>query len=109
MLEARQGQHVDEVFLVGVAHGGQRFVVEQVIVAVGQAETGLAEIDRIGVGILVVDADPHIEDAFGAELDRAHGARHVGPGLEMGDVVEVGLYRRQTAILNLLLVEEGVV
>ena len=105
----RQRHHVGEIFAIGLAGLHDRLVVGQIIVAVGHAQAGLAEIDGIVVGILVVHADADIVDAHGGKPDRAHGMGDIVQGLQAGQIIQILLHRRKAARFDGGGVDEGVI
>ena len=95
--------------LVGVACLGKLGVVAQIVVAIGHAEARLAEIDRIGVRVLVVDADAEADRSVELQARIADRGGHIVQRLQMRDHVEVGFRCGDPLRVELLLIDEAVV
>ena len=85
-------------------------VVAQVVLAVGQSEAGLGEVERVLVGVLSVVADAGADErAAEAGVRAGHQAGHVVVGLGLLHRVDVGLDRLGVELLDRGLVEERAV
>ena len=73
-LVAEQHEHLADVLLVGGANLLRFFVVEQVIIAVRQAQATLAELGDVGLGILLVGPDLEVEQGHARRPNAARPA-----------------------------------
>ena len=109
ILGAGERQHLRQMDAVGVARGGERLVVAQIIVAIRHAETGRREADHIDVRVLCVGPDAVAEQAVTGAARRGHRLRHFDRRLQMREVVEIVFRRCEAARIDLLGVDERVV
>ena len=109
VFDTGQRQHGAKIDLVRLADLHDAGLIEQIEVAVGQAQTGGFDVDAVGGGVFVVDADTKVEHAAGGQARRAHDAGNLPGGLQLGDFGEVGFDRLKAAVFDGLGVHPGVV
>lgn len=96
------------MFLIRITRSGERFVVAQIVVAVGHAEARLIQRYGVSVGILVVDANIEVERRGGEQFHRAHDSRNIVLRSETCKQRELLADGRETARVDLFLVHERV-
>ena len=105
ILPAEQGQQLGRICAIGLALRGE--VRLQIIIAVGQAETGLAEIDRVAIGRLQVGVDEGRGDRRIEVIGSlAHERGELGRRRCGADGVEFRLDRGEAGALDLRLIHE---
>ena len=106
-MDAGERERVYQVFLVGLAGGGEVLVVAQVVIPVRHSEPGLEQADDVGLRILLVDFDVQLERAVRVVGRRGDVRRHVGERLQACDAGQFRLCRREARGLDRRGVDEG--
>ena len=106
---AGQREHRGKMLLVGIPVGRECRVVLQIIIAVGHPETGLSQVDRVGIRILFIDTDTAAHRPVELQARVAHRGRNIVQRLEARDISEILLRRGEALRIDLLLIEERVI
>jgi hypothetical protein len=99
LLPAGEAEHLRDILLVARLLRGEALL--QVIIAVGQADAGLAQPQRITLGIAAIVIDPDAEEARPDAAGRtAHQLGNLLLGLRRADLLQIGLERLRAEALD---------